>query len=44
MVAVIDNWIPPAQRDTVRALAREIDDCFRFACETTALRQKRSIR
>jgi predicted PurR-regulated permease PerM len=26
MVAVIDNWIPPAQRDTVRALAREIDD------------------
>src|SRR5712672_4588750 len=26
MVAVIDNWIPPAQRDTVRALAREVDD------------------
>lgn len=26
MVAVVDNWIPPAQRDTVRALAREIDD------------------
>src|SRR6266436_6381356 len=26
MVAVIDNWIPPAQRDAVRALAREIDD------------------
>ena len=26
MVAVIDNWIPPAQRDTVRTLAREIDD------------------
>src|SRR5215510_3516262 len=26
MVAVIDNTIPPAQRDTVRALAREIDD------------------
>ncbi len=26
MVAVIDNWIPPAQRDTVQALAREIDD------------------
>src|SRR5207342_151457 len=26
MLAVIDNWIPPAQRDTVRALAREIDD------------------
>jgi predicted PurR-regulated permease PerM len=26
MVAVIDNWIPPAQRDTVRALAREIDE------------------
>src|SRR6201993_335011 len=26
MVAVVDNWIPPAQRDTVRALARKIDD------------------
>src|SRR5262245_13465584 len=26
MVAVIDNWIPPAQRDIVRGLAREIDD------------------
>jgi len=26
MVGVIDNWIPPAQRETVRALAREIDD------------------
>ena len=23
MVAVIDHWIPPVQRDTVRALARE---------------------
>ncbi|ALK10083.1 pheromone autoinducer 2 transporter [Blastochloris viridis] len=23
--AVIDNWVPPAQRDTVRALAAEID-------------------
>ena len=26
MVAVIDNLIPPAHRDTVRALAREMDD------------------
>jgi predicted PurR-regulated permease PerM len=26
MMAAIDNWIPPAQRDNVRALAREIDD------------------
>jgi predicted PurR-regulated permease PerM len=25
MIAVIDNWVPPAHRDTVRALAREID-------------------
>jgi predicted PurR-regulated permease PerM len=25
MMAVIDNWVPPAGRDTVRALAREID-------------------
>jgi predicted PurR-regulated permease PerM len=26
MMAVIDNWVPPWRRDTVRALAREIDD------------------
>jgi predicted PurR-regulated permease PerM len=26
MIAVIDNWVPPAHRDTIRALAREIDD------------------
>jgi predicted PurR-regulated permease PerM len=26
MMAVIDNWVPPSRRDTVRALAREIDD------------------
>lgn len=26
MIAAIDNWVPPARRDTVRALAREIDD------------------
>ena len=26
MMAAIDNWIPPAQRDNVRSLAREIDD------------------
>jgi predicted PurR-regulated permease PerM len=26
MIAVIDNWIPPARRETVRALARDIDD------------------
>jgi predicted PurR-regulated permease PerM len=25
MLATIDNWIPPAQRETVRALAREVD-------------------
>jgi predicted PurR-regulated permease PerM len=26
MLAVVDNWVPPANRETVRALAREIDD------------------
>src|SRR5262245_20410414 len=26
MIAVVDNWVPPARRDTVRALARDIDD------------------
>jgi predicted PurR-regulated permease PerM len=26
MISVVDNWVPPTQRDTVRALAREIDD------------------
>ncbi len=26
MIAVIDNWVPPAHRDTVRALARQIDE------------------
>ena len=26
MIAVIDNWIPPERRETVRALAREVDD------------------
>jgi predicted PurR-regulated permease PerM len=26
MIAVVDNWVPPARRETVRALAREIDD------------------
>ncbi len=25
MIATVDNWIPPAHRETVRALAREID-------------------
>jgi len=25
MLAVVDNWVPPIHRDTVRALAREID-------------------
>ena len=25
MVETIDNWVPPAHRETVRALAREID-------------------
>lgn len=29
MVAVVDNWIPPAQRETVRAVARDIDDTIR---------------
>jgi len=28
MVAVIDNWVPPADRDTVRKLARQIDDAI----------------
>jgi predicted PurR-regulated permease PerM len=26
MIAAIDNWVPPARRETVRELAREIDD------------------
>ena len=26
MIAVVDNWVPPAHRDTVRALARDVDD------------------
>jgi predicted PurR-regulated permease PerM len=26
MIATIDNWVPPSRRDTVRALAREIDE------------------
>jgi predicted PurR-regulated permease PerM len=26
MIEVIDNWVPPSRRDTVRTLAREIDD------------------
>jgi predicted PurR-regulated permease PerM len=26
MIATVDNWVPPARRETVRALAREIDD------------------
>ena len=26
MIAVIDQWVPPARRETVRALAREVDD------------------
>jgi predicted PurR-regulated permease PerM len=25
MIATIDNWVPPAKRETVRALAREVD-------------------
>lgn len=25
MIAAIDNWVPPAQRETVRTLAREVD-------------------
>lgn len=29
MMAVIDNWVPPARRDTVRALACEIDETIR---------------
>src|SRR5215831_6145605 len=29
MIAAIDNWVPPAQRETVRALAREVDDTVR---------------
>jgi predicted PurR-regulated permease PerM len=26
MIAAVDNWVPPSQRDTVRMLARQIDD------------------
>jgi predicted PurR-regulated permease PerM len=29
MIVAIDHWIPPARRDTVRALASEIDCAFR---------------
>jgi predicted PurR-regulated permease PerM len=29
MIAAIDNWVPPVQRETVRALAREVDDTVR---------------
>jgi predicted PurR-regulated permease PerM len=29
MIAAIDNWVPPAQREIVRALAREVDDTIR---------------
>jgi len=28
MIAVIDNWVPPADRDAVRKLARQIDDAI----------------
>jgi len=28
MIAAIDHWIPPARRETVRALAREVDDAI----------------
>ena len=38
MTAVVDNWVPPAHRDTVRALAREIDDTIGgFAIGQSAL-------
>ncbi len=26
VIAAVDNWVPPAHRETVRALAREVDD------------------
>jgi predicted PurR-regulated permease PerM len=26
MIAAIDNWVPPERRNTIRALAREVDD------------------
>jgi predicted PurR-regulated permease PerM len=26
MIAAVDNWVPPSRRETVRALAREVDD------------------
>jgi predicted PurR-regulated permease PerM len=26
MIAAVDNWVPPANRETVRTLAREVDD------------------
>jgi predicted PurR-regulated permease PerM len=26
MIAVVDNWIPPSRRQTVRGLAREVDN------------------
>ena len=29
IIAAVDHWIPPAQRDTVRALAREVNNTFR---------------
>jgi hypothetical protein len=30
MLAAIDNWVPPTRRETVRALAREVDDNHRW--------------
>jgi predicted PurR-regulated permease PerM len=29
MIAVVDNWVPPARREVVRGLANEIDDTVR---------------
>jgi hypothetical protein len=29
MVAVVDHWVPPARRDTVEALAREVNNTIR---------------
>jgi len=29
MIAVVDHWVPPARRDTVQTLAREVDNTIR---------------
>ncbi len=38
MLAVVDHWVPPAQRDTVQTLAREVNNTIRrFVLDQGAL-------